>query len=460
MRSLSRRAFLIGTAAGAAAAWGAPRVRAGRAASKPNIIFIMADDQGWADLGCYGSKHVLTPNLDRMAASGLRFTDAYTGSPVCGPARCTLMTGLHAGHGTRRDNTAKALQETFKDRPLVPLKPDDVTVASLLKKAGYATGMIGKWGLGNPGTTGTPDKHGFDYYFGYLDQVHAHDYYTDYLLRNGERVELDGNKGGKKEQYTHDLFAADALRFIGRHKDEPFFLYLPYTTPHGKYVVPDDAPYSDKPWPQPIKNYAAMITRMDEDIGEMMALLKELGLDENTIVFFTSDNGPNSPHVKHLDSNGPFKGGKRVLYEGGVRAPLIVRWPGKIPAGTVTDYQTIFYDFLPTAADLAGIAPPANTDGMSILPTLLGKKQPPRDFLYWEFFSPCQQAVRIGNWKAVRRGTKDPMELYDLAKDPGETRDVAGQHPDIVKRMAAVMAREHTDNKYWPLVEHVRGRKK
>jgi len=443
VRTLSRREFLIGTAAGAVTAWGASRARAARTTPKPNIIFIMADDQGWADLGCYGSKHVLTPNLDRMAAEGMRFTDAYTGSPVCGPARCTLMTGLHSGHCTRRDNTAKALQNTFKGRPLVPLKADDFTVASLLKKAGYATGMIGKWGLGNPGTTGTPDKHGFDYYFGYLDQVHAHDYYTDHLLRNGERVDLPGNKGGKKEQYTHDLFAADALRFIRRHKDGPFFLYLPYTMPHGKYVVPDDAPYSDKPWPQSIKNYAAMITRMDEDIGEMMDLLKELGLDEQTIVFFTSDNGPNPPHIAHLDSNGPFKGGKRV-----------------VPAGTVTDYQTIFYDFLPTAADVAGIAPPANTDGISILSTLLGKKQPPRDFLYWEFFNPCQQAVRIGNWKGVRRGTGDPMELYDLSTDLGETRDLAGQHPDIVKQMAAVMAREHVDNPYWPLAEHVRGRKK
>jgi len=457
---LSRRRFMAGLAAGALSATAAARTLGAKADAKPNIIFIMADDQGWADLGCYGSKHILTPTLDRMAAEGMRFTDAYTGSPVCGPARCMLMTGLHAGHATRRGNTATALQKTFSGRPLVPLKADDVTVATLLKRAGYATGMMGKWGIGNPGTTGTPEKHGFDYYLAYLDQVHAHDYYTDYLLCNGKRVELEGNKGGKKEQYTHDLFAADALRFIREHKDRPFFLYLPYTLPHGKYVVPDDAPYSGKSWPQPIKNYAAMITRMDEDIGEMFALLKELGLDEKTIVFFTSDNGPNPPHVKALDSNGPFKGGKRLLYEGGIRAPLIVRWPGKVPAGKVTAFQTAFYDFPATAADLAGAAPPAKTDGLSILPTLLGQTQTPRPFLYWEFFSPCQQAVRVGDWKALRRGTEDPMQLYDLAKDLGETTNVASQHPDVVKKMAAIMAREHTDNKYWPLVQHARGSKK
>ena len=459
MTSLSRRQFLIASAAGALSALAARRARAAASADKPNIIFIMSDDQGWGDLGCYGSTAVLTPNLDRMAREGMRFTDAYTGSPVCGPARCALMTGLHSGHGTRRGNTATALQKTLNGRPLVPLAADDFTVASLLKKAGYATGMMGKWGLGNPGTTGTPDKHGFDYYFGYLDQVHAHDYYTDYLLRNGERVELEGNKGGKTEQYTHDLFAADALRFIREHKDGPFFLYLPYTVPHGKYVVPDDAPYSGKPWPQQVKNYAAMITRMDEDIGEMFALLKESGLDEKTIVFFTSDNGPNPPFLKDLKSSGPFRGVKGQLLEGGIREPFIVRWPGKVPAGTVTDFPTIFYDFMATAADLAGVEPPKNTDGVSIVPTLLGKKPPPRDFLYWEFYSPFHQAVRIGPWKGIRWGTKDPLELYDLSKDPGETTNVAAQHPDIVKQMEAIIEREHVDSKYWPVQEHG-GRKK
>ena len=416
---------------------------------RPNIIFVMADDLGYGDLGCYGQKKIKTPCLDRMAAEGTRFTDAYAGSAVCAPTRCVLMTGLHTGHCTRRDNTAKA-GGPFEGRPLIPLGPDDFTVAAMLKRAGYVTGGIGKWGLGNPGTTGTPDKHGFDYFYGYLDQVHAHDYYTDWLWRNGEKQVLEGNRGGRKEQYAHDLFAADTLDFIRRYKHRPFFLYLPYTLPHGKYVVPSDEPYSDEPWSQQHKNYASMVTRLDATTGEIVALLKELGIDGNTIVFFTSDNGPNPPFLKPFTSHGGLRGVKRQLYEGGIRAPTIVRWPGKVPAGRVSDFVWSQVDFMPTAAELAGIEPPKGLDGTSVLPAILGGKHEPHEFLYWEIHSPFHQAVRTGDWKGVRFGTQEALELYDLSMDPAEKRNVAAQHPDAVRKIEAYLAAARTPSEYWP----------
>lgn len=429
------------------------------AADRPNIIFVMADDQGYGDLGCYGSKHVQTPAMDQLAREGMRFTDCYSGSAVCGPTRAVLMTGLHPGHARRRDNTAKARLDDFPDRPLVPLRESDVTIASVLKEAGYATGGFGKWGIGNPGTTGTPEQHGFDHFYGYLDQVHAHTFYTHELWRDGKMEPLPGNENGKEGTYSHDVIADAALDFIRKYQDQPFFLYLPYTPPHGKYVVPSDAPYSDKPWSQTVKNYAAMITRMDGDVAEMMALLKELKIDEKTIVFYTSDNGPNRPFLKDLNSGGPFRGIKRDLYEGGIRCPMIVRWPGKVEAGTVSDFAWTHKDFFATACELAGIKAPSGLDSVSVLPTLLGKDQSPQPYLYWEIFSPFHQAVRMGDWKVVRFGTEEPMELYDLRSDIAESKNIAKQHPEVVAKIAQIMINARTDDPYWPTVAKVKKRK-
>jgi len=420
---------------------------------KPNIIFIMADDQGWGDLGCYGSPELQTPNLDQMAREGIRFTDCYSGSAVCAPTRCVLMTGMHPGHATRRDNTAKASFDEFEGRPLVPLSPSDVTVAAALKSAGYQTGGFGKWGLGNPGSTGSPDLHGFDDFFGYLDQVHAHDYYTDHLVRNGgETVTLKGNENGKRQVYSHDVIFDESLDFVREHQRSPFFLYLPICLPHGEYEIPSDAPYSGKSWPQSVKNYAAMIGRIDRDVGRLIALLKELGIDKNTIVFYTSDNGPNSRFIKPLKSAGPFRGIKRQLREGGLRAPMIVRWPGKVPAGKTSPFVWGHVDFFATACDIARASAPEKTDGVSVLPTLLGKTQTPRPPLYWEIYSPFQQAVRLGQWKGFRNGTKEPLELYHLAEDPGERENLATQNPKIVRQIETVMNTSHRPSRFWPTV--------
>lgn len=414
--------------------------------SKPNIIFILADDLGYGDVGCYGQKVIKTPAIDRMAAEGVRFTDCYSGSTVCAPSRCSLMTGLHTGHCYVRGN----------DR--IPLRPEDRTVAEVLKDAGYRTGLVGKWGLGNEGTTGTPDKQGFDYSFGYLDQKHAHDYYTDHLFRNGERVDLP------KGTYTHDLFTKEALEFVYREHRNPFFLYLAYTMPHanneamgqGKSTgmeVPNYEPYANEPWPEHQKGHAAMITRMDRDIGKLMDLLKQLKIDENTVVFFASDNGPHregGADPKFFDSSGPLRGIKRDMYDGGIRVPMIARWPGRIKPGQVSDQVWAFWDFLPTAAEIAGASTPKEIDGISMLPTLLGGKQRQHEYLYWEFYERgFGQAVRMGNWKAVRTDDGEPIELYDLSKDIGETNDLAGEHPDIVAKMRELMLRAHVKTDIW-----------
>jgi len=432
---------------------------------RPNIIFILADDLGYGDLGCYGQKEIKTPNLDKIAAEGMRFTDHYAGSTVCAPSRCVLMTGLHSGHCWIRGNAR------------VPLRPSDVTVAELLKKAGYTTGIIGKWGLGEAGSTGIPNKKGFDYWFGYLNQRHAHNYYPEFLWRNTEKVRLKnvvkpvnppGGVATKRVEYSHDLFTQEAVKFVERNKNRPFFLYLAYTIPHanneaGKkgMEVPSLQPYGDKDWPEPQKGHAAMITRMDRDIGKLMARLQELGLDENTLVMFSSDNGPhreggNNPDFN--DSNGPLRGIKRDLYEGGIRVPLLARWPGKIKAGSVSNYISGFWDFMPTCCELVGMEPPKDIDGISMVPTLRGqdKKQEKHKFLYWEFHEQGKkQAVRIGNWKGIRlnvaKNPDGPIELYNLKEDIGEKHNVADQHPEIVAKMANYMQIARTPSERWPL---------
>ncbi len=421
--------------------------------AKPNILWIMADDLGYGDLGCYGQTVIKTPQLDRLASQGVRFTDCYAGSTVCAPSRCVLMTGRHTGHARIRGNG------------LLPLAPEDVTVAEVLKSAGYVTGIIGKWGLGEPGTTGVPNQQGFDEWFGYLNQHHAHNYYPDYLWKNDQKVTFDnvvqGNVATKRRVYSADLFTQEALDFLDRHKRDRFFLYLPLTLPHANneagqqgMEVPSDAPYSAESWPQPQKNHAAMITYLDTQVGKVLAKLAELGLDENTIVFFTSDNGPHregGADPKFFGSSGPLRGFKRALYEGGIRVPMIVRFPHKIAAGTESSQVWAFWDVLPTLAELAGAPLPGDLDGISMVPALLGEKtsrrvQQDHEYLYWEFHERgFNQAVRLGHWKAVRHQPGTPLELFDLASDLGEQHDVAQEHPDTLSRVEAILVRAHTD---------------
>ena len=427
-----------------------------RSQRRPNIILVVADDLGYGDLGAYGQRHIRTPNLDRMAREGLRFTDAYAPSPVCAPSRASLLTGLHQGHARVRGNRNRNDER-------VPLRPEDVTVAEVLKGAGYRTGVVGKWGLGEPGTTGVPGRQGFDYFYGYLNQTHAHDYYTDHLWQNDQRVTLP------EGTYTHDLFTREALAFIRRAEDgRPFFLYLAYTLPHANneltrktgngMEVPSDEPYSREPWSPQQRNYAAMVTRLDADVGELIRLLKEMDIDRETVVFFTSDNGPQGREEggydqARFDSNGPLRGLKRELYEGGIRIPLIVRWPGRVRGGVSNAGPVTLCDFMPTAARLAGVSAPSAKDGVSLLPFIAagGRAARRERQLYWEFHEGgFAQAVRIGRWKAVRKGMNGTVELYDLRTDIGETRDVSARHPALVRRAEEVMRREHVESEDWP----------
>ncbi len=434
------------------------------AADRPNLIYIMADDLGYGDLGCYGQQRIKTPCLDRMAAEGLRFTDHYAGNTVCAPSRCSLMTGVHSGHAYVRGN------KEIKPMGQLPLPETAVTVAGLLKKAGYQTALIGKWGLGGPGSTGHPNQQGFDYFFGYLCQRHAHNYYPEFLFRNSEQVPLtnkvpqpreDGaGVATERNDYSHDFFVAEAMQFLEENKDRPFFLYLTMTIPHANneagnngMEVPSLGDYAGLDWPEPQKGHAAMISRMDGDIGLLLQRLQALGIDQQTLVLFTSDNGPhreggNNPDFN--DSNGPLRGIKRDMYDGGIRVPLIARWPGRVEAGTTTDHVSAFWDFLPTACELSGIQPPQGLDGISYLPTLLGKpgEQKQHEYLYWE----CQnlRAVRLGKWKAVQRSPKDKLELYDLRGDLGETSDIADANPEVVKKAQAAFDEAHTESEHFP----------
>jgi arylsulfatase A len=413
---------------------------------KPNIIFILADDLGYGDLGCYGQKRIKTPNIDELAQRGTRFTQFYAGSTVCAPSRCALMTGKHAGHGRIRGNGGRGEGGI--------LQADDVTVPKILKQAGYRTAIIGKWGLGNQNTPGVPNRQGFDYSFGYLGHVHAHEYWTDHLFRNGERVEIP------PKTYSHDLFAEEALDFVRREHDKPFFLYLAFTIPHAKFNPPTDAPYSNEDWSPQDKNLAAMMTRMDNDIGKLMSLLKELNLENDTIVFFTSDNGPREQGTKLFQSAGPLRGIKRDLYEGGIREPMIVHWPGKVKAGATSAQVWTFWDVLPTLAEIAGVKSPEEIDGISMLSALLGQNQSREGFLYWEFHERgFDQAVRTGDWKAVRHG-KDPLELFDLSTDPGESRNIARQNPNVVAKIEEYLETARSDSAAWPIKERPRRKRR
>jgi len=437
-------------------------------AARPNIIFIMADDLGYGDLGCFGQKRIRTPNIDRLAAEGMKLTDFYAGSTVCAPSRCVLMTGLHTGHCFIRGNGK------------INLRPDDVTIAEVLKQAGYTCGLSGKWGLGHENSSGLPTRQGFDHFFGYLDQHHAHNYYPSFLIRGERRVRLrnevpiEGPFGQgvatRKVDYSHDLIMTDALGWLEEVHKRPFFLYLPVTIPHANneagrkgMEVPELGEYAKTDWPEIQKSTAAMISRLDRDVGRLMAMLKRLGIDGNTVVFFTSDNGPhreggNDPEF--FDSNGRFRGIKRALYEGGIRVPTIVRWPGRIAAGSSSPVIGSFADVLPTLAELAGARVPQGIDGLSLVPTLRGnvKAQKVHKYLYWEFYEGGgARAVRMGPWKAVGKSLDGKkLELYHLGRDPGETKDVAEGHPEIVARALAAMQKAHTPSPMWK----VRGRRK
>ncbi len=442
----------------------------GAAAQPPNVIFILADDLGYGDVGCYGQKQIKTPNIDRMAAEGLRFTDAYAGAPVCAPSRCVLMTGLDQGHARVRGNIDATT-------PAAALRDEDVTVAEVLKQAGYSTALIGKWGLGEPtkNAQALPNRQGFDYFFGYLKQGHAHNYYPDYLWRNEKKVKLPNvvsdnpkfkhNVSEKKVQYSADLFAEEGLKFVRQYKDGPFYLYWAFTIPHANdeagqqgMEVPDLGQYANLDWPAPQKGHAAMISRMDRDIGRMFALLKELGIDDNTLVIFASDNGPhheggNDPDFN--DSNGPLRGYKGNVTEGGIREPFIARWPGHVPAGKTTGSPVTFADVLPTLAKLSGASAPPHLDGADISPTLAGKSQPElaKRFLYWEWDKDGvqAQASRWGHWKAIRDPKSKKIELYDLATDIGERHNVAAEHPDVVEQFAAFFETARTESPAWPM---------
>jgi arylsulfatase A-like enzyme len=446
-------------------------------AAKPNIVFILADDLGYGELGSYGQKTIQTPHLDKLAAEGLRFTQFYAGNTVCAPSRSVLMTGRHMGHTTVRGNagtegaTANYASQT--------LRADDVTVAAVLKRAGYTTGLIGKWGLGEAGSAGDPLKHGFDFMYGFLNQTHAHNHYPNFLWRNGERITLpnDLTPVGKVEgtgyatkrvAYANDLFFDEARDFIDRSKAQPFFLYLALTVPHANnerskalgdgQEVPDYGIYAGKDWTDAQKGQAAMITRMDAHIGEIMAQLKKLGLDEKTLVLFSSDNGPHKEGGPNYDpekfgARGPLTGIKRSMTDGGIRIPFIARWPGRIGAGKVSSHVGYFGDFMATFAELGGGAAPRELDSLSFVPELLGRgKQAKHDYLYWEFYEKgYSQAVLLdGHWKGIRLlKPSAPIELYDLATDLGEQANLAEKNPALVTRMAEIMRTAHVDNEHW-----------
>lgn len=449
---MNRRQFLAG--ASAAAALSLPQLTA--RPNRPNILFLLADDLGYGDVSCYGQKINPTPNIDRLAAEGMKFSQAYCGSTVCAPSRCCLMTGYHTGHARIRGNTR------------VDLRDEDVTVAEVLKSAGYRTGIFGKWGLGTAGNSGIPNRQGFDEWYGFLDQKHAHTQYPTMLWDNEEETFLDGNFGPARTDCAHDIFTRKAIDFVDRHKAGPWFLYVAWTTPHANneltkqsgngMELPPGAKAPAMNMSAPNANFAYTVRHLDDSVGQIMAKLRALNLDEDTLVIFCSDNGPhkeggNDPEV--FDSNGPLRGIKRDLHDGGIRTPFLVRWTGQIRPGSNSDAQIAFWDFLPTAAEIAGTSAPRGIDGLSYASVLRGGSMPRREYLYWEFHEGgFSQAVRLGDWKGVRvKSRSAPIELYDLKTDIGEQNNVAPKHPDLVKRIGEIMQAARTDSPEFPVRE-------
>lgn len=437
----------------------------------PNIIYILVDDMGYGDLGCYGQQTLATPNIDQIAAEGMRFTQHYAGATVCAPSRACLLTGKHAGHGSVRGNKP--------DGQL--LKAEEITLPEALKSKGYTSAIIGKWGVGHPPPPDDPLRHGFDHAYGYINMWHAHNFYPEFLYKNGEKVMLDGNVTDWSYDYAEDMpegtgvakekgsyvlyeFEKDALNFIEQHKDQPFFLYLALNMPHanneaGYFLkdgmeVPDYGEFGNKEWPKPEKGFARMIQLIDESVGKVSKKIKNLGLDEQTVLIFASDNGPHQEgkhQVDFFDSNGQLRGRKRDLYEGGIRIPMVARWPGHIPAGTTSNHVSAFWDVLPTVCDLAGVQQPSGIDGISFFPTLMGQadQQQKHDWLYWEFYElGGRQAVRDGKWKYVKLNVKDPSkeiirELYDLESDIAESQNLITQFPNVATQMEEIIQQAH-----------------
>lgn len=457
----------------------------------PNIIYIIADDLGYGDLSCYGQKNFSTPNIDQLAAKGMLFTQHYAGTTVCAPSRSSLMTGLHTGHTYVRGNRGM-------NGGQFPLPAEAVTVPKLLKKAGYVTGAFGKWGLGYPGSTGDPLQQGFDEFFGYNSQTIAHNYYPMELFHNNEPVLLEENEGTKKGIYAPDLIHEKTLQFIDRHRDTTFFLYVPSIIPHAELVAPkaymemftektspeppylysskfgpeeaysgvDDAEnprykkggYGSQPYPKAA--FAAMMTLLDDHVGEIMEKLEELELAENTLIIFTSDNGPHlegGAEPDFFNSNGPFRGYKRDLYEGGIRVPMIAHWPGKIKEGRQSHHISAFWDVLPTLCEIAGVDFPPKVDGISFLPALMEMEQPKHDYLYWEFHEQGgKQAVRMGDWKAIKLNVlkgEPATFLYHLKNDPMEKQDLSQQHPELVEKITTIMEEARTTDPEWAFIE-------
>ena len=478
MKYISKAVFFALTA-GLIAVFSLPACQPEQAQeNKPNIIYILADDMGYADPGCYGQQIIKTPNLDKLAAEGMKFTRHYAGSNVCAPSRCVLMTGLSTAHSQVRGNSqGKPFGQT-------PLAENTTTIATLLKSAGYATAMIGKWGLGVESNSGNPLKQGFDYYYGYLCQILAHNHCPEYLMENDRKVYLDnkvvwddtsswtrglGSYPIERKQFSQELFTSKALSFIEENIDKPFFLYMPSIIPHvngeapeGKWAsdIPSFEPYENEDWSEEDKGYAAMITYLDRDIGKIVLKLKSLGIEKNTLIMFSSDNGssPVMTAMEHFQSNAPWRGGKGDFYEGGIRVPMIATWKCMIEPGSISNHPSAFWDVMPTICDVAGIDTPENTDGISFLPALLGEKQEKHESFYFENSGgrrSTKQAIIKDNWKCIRfkvRKTQETtVELYHLTDDPGEQHNVAAQNPDKVEELIRLMNAERTENEIFKL---------
>lgn len=432
-------------------------------AQKPNVIILMADDMGYNDIGAFGQQFMKTPNIDNLAKEGMKFTDCYAGSSVCSPSRSVLLTGLHTGHTTIRGN---ATQHGGKPGPRFDkvvhranLTEDNYTIGNLMQKAGYKTGLIGKWHLGGYATTASPIYRGFDEFYGWLTitpETYFPTYWPEKRYRNCEIYDINPNKGGKKGYYSTDIVTDEAISFLENNYSGPFFLSVNYTNPHIPLDAPDLSPFENENWPEHIKIYGSMIYKLDQSVGKIVKTIEKLGLSDNTILFFCSDNGPNSNVSEQItavaeffDSNGKLRGYKRDLYEGGIRVPMIVWSPGYIKPGTINSTPWYFADFMPTLAEIAEVNLEVPTDGISIYSAILGKNEPNKErFMYWEFFQyGFEQAVRFGKWKAVK--TNGIMELYDLTTDIGEQNDIANQHPEVIETIENYLAMCRTESPFW-----------